>query len=57
MVISRTVSTQREQIAALKAIGYSNFDVGVHYTKLVLFIVLIGVAAGTAVGVWLGKGL
>src|SRR5512143_1288275 len=57
VVITRTVSTQREQIASLKAVGYSNFDVGVHYTKLVLFIVLIGVATGTAVGVWLGKGL
>jgi putative ABC transport system permease protein len=57
VVISRTVSTQREQIAALKAIGYSNFDVGVHYTKLVLFIVLIGVVAGTGTGVWLAKGL
>jgi putative ABC transport system permease protein len=57
VVISRTVSTQREQIAALKAIGYSNFDVGLHYTKLVLFIVLIGVVAGTGAGMWLGKGL
>ncbi len=57
VVISRTVSTQREQIAALKAIGYSNFDVGLHYTKLVLFIVLIGAGAGIAAGVWLGKGL
>ncbi|HSB34527.1 MAG TPA: ABC transporter permease, partial [Nitrospirota bacterium] len=57
VVISRTVSTQREQIASLKAVGYSNFDVGVHYTKLVLFIVVIGVAAGIAAGVWLGKGL
>ncbi len=56
VVISRTVSTQREQIAALKAIGYSNFAVGVHYTKLVLVIVLIGVVSGTAAGVWLGKG-
>src|SRR5512147_1412337 len=57
VVITRTVSTQREQIASLKAVGYSNFDVGVHYTKLVLFIVVIGVAAGIAAGVWLGKGL
>jgi putative ABC transport system permease protein len=57
VVISRTVSTQREQIAALKAIGYSNFAVGMHYTKLVLFIVLIGVASGIAAGVWLGRGL
>jgi putative ABC transport system permease protein len=57
VVISRTVNTQREQIAALKAIGYSNVDVGIHYAKFVLFIVLIGVVVGTAVGVWLGRGL
>ncbi len=57
VVISRTVSTQREQIAALKAIGYSNLDVGVHYVKLVLVIVIIGVAAGTAVGIRLAVGL
>jgi putative ABC transport system permease protein len=57
VVISRTVSTQREQIAALKAIGYSNMDVGIHYVKLVLVIVLIGVAAGTGVGIWLAHGM
>ena len=57
VVISRIINTQREQIAALKAIGYSNLDVGIHYAKLVLFIVLIGVVCGTAAGVWLGKGL
>lgn len=57
VVISRIVSTQREQIAALKAIGYSNLDVGIHYAKLVLLIVMIGVALGTAAGVWLGRGL
>lgn len=57
VVISRIINTQREQIAALKAIGYSNRDVGVHYAKFVLFIVLIGVICGTAAGVWLGKGL
>jgi len=57
VVISRTVSTQREQIAALKAFGYSNVDVGIHYAKFVLLIVLLGVLGGTAVGVWLGRGL
>ncbi|MBI5640069.1 MAG: ABC transporter permease [Nitrospirae bacterium] len=57
VVISRMVSTQREQIAALKAFGYSNRDVGIHYAKMVLFIVLIGIAVGIGGGVWLGKGL
>ena len=57
VVISRTISTQREQVAALKAFGYTNLQVGIHYVKLVVVIVMIGVAAGTAAGVWLGKGL
>lgn len=57
VVISRTVSTQREQVAALKAFGYSNLQVGIHFIKLVVMIVLIGVAGGTAAGIWLGKGL
>lgn len=57
VVLSRTVSTQREQIAALKAIGYSNLDVGLHFVKLVLVIVLIGVVTGTILGAWLGRGL
>lgn len=57
VVISRTVSTQREQVAALKAIGYRTADVAVHYVKLVLLIVAIGVLCGILLGVWFGKGL
>ena len=57
VVISRTISTQREQIAALKAFGYSNIDIGIHYLKFVMLIVLIGLAGGLAVGMWLGHGL
>lgn len=57
VVISRTISTQREQVAALKAFGYSNLQVGIHYVKMVVMIVLIGVAGGTAAGIWLGRGL
>lgn len=57
VVISRTISLQREQIATLKAFGYSNRVIGIHYIKMVLLIVLIGIAGGLAVGVWLGRGL
>jgi putative ABC transport system permease protein len=57
VVISRIVSTQREQIAALKAFGYRTFDVAVHYVKLVILIVVIGCAGGALLGIWLGKGL
>ena len=42
VVMSRTINTQREQIAALKAFGYNNLDVGIHYAKLVVLIDLAG---------------
>ncbi|MBW7957105.1 MAG: ABC transporter permease [Deltaproteobacteria bacterium] len=57
VVISRTVSTQREQIAALKAFGYGNFAIGLHYVQLILLIVLAGTAGGLALGAWLGTRL
>ncbi len=57
VVVSRTVNLQREQIAILKAFGYSNSDIAIHYVKMVLVIVIIGIAGGLAVGAWLGNGL
>ena len=57
VVITRTVSTQREQIAALKAFGYTTTDVAVHFVKLVLLVVAIGTIGGTLLGIRLGKGL
>ena len=54
VVVSRLVSTQREQIAAMKALGYPNRSIGLHYLKLVLLIVLLGLALGVGVGDWLG---
>ncbi len=57
MVLTRLISTQRDQIAILKAFGYSNRTIGWHFLKLVIVIVAIGALLGTVVGVWLGKGL
>ncbi|KPJ87836.1 MAG: ABC transporter permease [Gammaproteobacteria bacterium SG8_11] len=57
VVISRLVSLQREQIAGLKAFGYSEFAVGLHYAKLVLLIVLVGIIGGIGLGIVFGKGL
>jgi putative ABC transport system permease protein len=54
VVVSRLVATQREQIAALKALGYANFSIAVHYLKLVLAIVALGMLIGVAVGDRLG---
>lgn len=57
VVISRLVTMQREQIAALKAFGYRNRDVVLHYLELVMVIVISGVVTGVLVGIWLGHGM
>jgi putative ABC transport system permease protein len=54
VVVSRLVATQREQIAALKALGYPNRNIAAHYLKLVLAIVLAGLLLGVPLGDWLG---
>lgn len=57
MVIARLIQAQRQQIAILKAFGYSNWAVGLHFLKVVLFIVAFGSVLGTFVGAWLGRNL
>ncbi|MGF1467755.1 MAG: ABC transporter permease [Sandaracinaceae bacterium] len=57
VVLSRLIYLQRPQIAALKALGYTNRAVGLHYLKLVVFVVMLGSVLGTAVGFWLGREL
>jgi putative ABC transport system permease protein len=54
VVVSRLVATQREQIAALKALGYANRAIAVHYLKLVLVIVAAGMVLGVVIGDALG---
>ncbi len=54
VVVSRLVATQREQIAALKALGYANRSIAAHYLKLVLVIVAAGMVLGVFVGDRLG---
>ena len=54
VVVSRLVGTQREQIAALKAFGYDNLAVALHYLQMITLIVLAGVVLGIVTGAWLG---
>jgi putative ABC transport system permease protein len=56
-VMSRQIALQREQIAMLKACGFSNRQVGVHYFKFSLAIVVAGVGLGTIGGIGLGMRL
>lgn len=55
VVMSRTINTQREQIGTLKAFGYNNISVAVHYANLVVLIVATGILAGISCGVWFGR--
>lgn len=57
ILLSRLIGTQRDQIAILKAFGYSNSDVGWHFLKLVLAIVCLGGVIGTGTGLYLGAGM
>ncbi|MBZ0069742.1 MAG: ABC transporter permease [Thiobacillus sp.] len=57
VVLSRLIALQREQIAILKAFGYSYVAIGAHFVKLVLLMTVLGVAAGVALGAWFGQGL
>lgn len=55
VVLSRTIRLQREQIGTLKAFGYSEWDVGWHFVKMVLVIVGTGTAIGLVLGAFLGQ--
>lgn len=57
IVLSRLIRTEREEIATLKAFGYSRQEIGAHYLKLVGLVVLLGLVLGTGGGAWLGQGL
>ncbi len=57
IVVSRIITQQREQIAALKAFGYSNIEVGWHYLNLVLVISVCGTELGTLFGFWMASGM
>ncbi|TIV07788.1 MAG: ABC transporter permease, partial [Mesorhizobium sp.] len=54
LTLSRLVSLEREQIGLLKAIGYSNASIVLHYLKFVGIITALGIAIGGVVGTWLG---
>jgi putative ABC transport system permease protein len=54
VALTRALALQRSQIAALKALGYTNLAIGWHYLKWALLIGLAGVVIGIGAGAWLG---
>ena len=57
VVIGRLIRTQREVIATLKAFGYGDYALGLHYLGMVLVIVAVGAVGGVLVGTWMGRAL
>lgn len=57
IVLSRLIHLQRPQIAALKALGYDDRAIGLHFLKLVTVVVLVGAVLGLVLGVYLGQGM
>jgi putative ABC transport system permease protein len=56
-VLNRLISTQRNEIAVLKAFGYTNLQIGWHYFGFALFAVVIGALLGWLGGIQLGQSL
>ncbi len=57
VVAARVIRTQRAEIAVLKAFGYGDGAIALHYLSLVLAVVVLGSVAGVLVGAWLADGL
>ncbi len=54
VVLSRLVAAQRTHLGTLKALGYGDLRIGVHYASFAVATVLAGAALGTAGGLVLG---
>lgn len=57
VVLGRLIEAQREQIALLKAFGYSGRSIAMHFAQWVGVILLLGSIAGCLLGDWLGHQL
>jgi putative ABC transport system permease protein len=54
IVLARLIALQRPEIAALKAVGYTNGEVARHYLGLVAVVMVPGTLIGVVGGRWLG---
>ena len=57
VVLGRLVRTQKTEIGLLKALGYSNWTIALHYLKLAFIIALAGTLIGAVTGVATGRNL
>lgn len=52
IVLSRLVATQRDQIATLKAFGYTRLGISLHFVGIALVPIVAGSMTGSAAGLW-----
>ena len=57
IVLARLVETEREVIGLLKAFGYRDRAILLHYSQLAFLLSLAGLVVGAILGTWLGRGL
>ncbi len=54
LVLGRLIATQRTEIGALKAVGYTNREIGFHFLSYSVAAVAVGTVLGIIGGVWAG---
>lgn len=57
MVMGRIIALERSEIGLLKALGYSDVEICVHYLLLAGLIAVVGILFGWAAGTWLARSL
>ena len=57
VLVGRIIRTQRQQIAVLKAFGYRDTEIGLHYGLFTAVVALAGAVVGIAAGAWSADGL
>ena len=57
MLLTRLIRIERSEIGLMKAFGYRDFEVGLHYAKIVIVITMIGIVFGAVLGSWLGSAI
>lgn len=55
LVLARLIATQRTEIGALKALGYTNREIGLHFLGYSVAAVGSGTVIGALGGVWAGR--
>jgi putative ABC transport system permease protein len=57
VLMARIVNTQRQQVAVLKAFGYGNRAIALHFASMAGAIACFGALLGIVFGAWAGEGL